>query len=155
MNALFKKLNYKNQLELLVLNAPDTFEENLSSLPDEATILRTPGPDSLVEFVMAFVTKQTEIDSLIPQIAPLLAGDALLWMCYPKGTSKRYSCDFNRDTGWKVLGEYGLEPVRMVAIDEDWSALRFRKVTYIRKMTRSSGALSEEGKIKSGQTGNL
>jgi uncharacterized protein YdhG (YjbR/CyaY superfamily) len=66
-------------------------------------------------------------------------------VAYPKGTSKRYKCEFNRDDGWTVFGEAGYEPVRMVAIDEDWSALRFRKVEKIGKMTRSR-AISEPGK---------
>jgi hypothetical protein len=35
-----------------------------------------------------------------------------------------------------VLGDAGFEPVRQVAIDEDWSALRFRRVEYIKSMTR-------------------
>lgn len=73
-------------------------------------------------------------------------------MCYPKGTSKRYKCDFNRDTGWAIMGKFDMEPVRMVAIDEDWSALRFKKVDYIKTMKRNTeGALSEKGKIKAGQ----
>jgi hypothetical protein len=56
-------------------------------------------------------------------------------------------CDFNRDTGWQPLGKYDLEPVRQVAIDEDWSALRFRNVNNIKKMTRNSAmTLSKEGK---------
>lgn len=41
-------------------------------------------------------------------------------------TSKNYKCDFNRDSEWISLGKYNLEPVRQVAIDDDFSALRFR-----------------------------
>jgi hypothetical protein len=152
MNALFKKLNYKGQPTIHVLNAPASLEAELDSLNDEATVVCTLDPAMELEFVMAFVTQQTEIDTLLPLIGPYLKGDALLWMCYPKGTSKKYQCDFNRDTGWKTLGQYGLEGVRMVAIDADWSALRFRKVAYIKKLTRTFGTLSEEGKLKSGQS---
>ncbi len=68
-------------------------------------------------------------------------------MVYPKGTSKKYTCEFNRDNGWQRLGEHGFEPVRMVAIDEDWSALRFRRAEHIKTMTRSS-AISEAGQQK-------
>ena len=73
-----------------------------------------------------------------------------MWYAYPKGTSKRYTCEFNRDNGWAVVGEQGFEPVRQVAIDEDWSALRFRKVSFIKTMTRSF-AMTEEGKKKVGK----
>ena len=72
-------------------------------------------------------------------------GDAILWICYPKKSSKKYKCDFNRDSGWTVLGAAGYEPVRMVAIDEDWSALRFRKAENIKTLTRSK-TISQEGK---------
>jgi hypothetical protein len=69
-------------------------------------------------------------------------------VAYPKGTSKKYKCEFNRDTGWSALGEFGLEGVRQVAIDEDWSALRFRKVDYIKSMQRKFSPLSQAGKMK-------
>ncbi|HNM27658.1 MAG TPA: hypothetical protein PKL15_19570, partial [Saprospiraceae bacterium] len=69
---------------------------------------------------------------------------------YPKGSSKTYRCEFNRDNGWQALGEVGYEPVRQVAIDEDWSALRFRRVEFIKTMTRSF-AMSEKGKQKTGK----
>ena len=45
-------------------------------------------------------------------------------------------CDFNRDTGWLPLGTVGFEGVRQVAIDDDWSGLRFRRVEFIRRITR-------------------
>jgi hypothetical protein len=60
------------------------------------------------------------------------AGDALLWFAYPKGTSKRYTCDFNRDSGSDVIRNAGFDSVRQIAIDEDWSAPRFRRVEYIK-----------------------
>jgi hypothetical protein len=80
-------------------------------------------------------------------LTALAEGDAILWFCYPKGTSKKYTCDFNRDTGWASLGQLGWEPVRQVAIDDDWSALRFRNPDFIKTMTRSF-AMTEKGKAK-------
>jgi hypothetical protein len=152
MDAVFKKLNYKGQLVVVCLNAPASFELHLQSIAAEAQVVTDPEAVAEVEFLIAFVTRQEEIDGLVPRVAPRLKGDAALWFCYPKGTSKRYTCNFNRDTGWQVLGPYGLEGVRQVAIDEDWTALRFRKVEYIKTMTRKFGALSAGGKAKTGQT---
>ena len=60
-----------------------------------------------------------------------------MWFAYPKASSKNYSCEFNRDTGWDALGKAGFEGVRQIAIDDDWSALRFRRVEFIKKMTRN------------------
>lgn len=156
MDAVFKKLNLKNQKSVVVLNAPDSFEINLDSIRDETLVFNSLEGISEIEFILVFVTKQIEIDTMIPHIDPFLKGDAVIWMCYPKGTSKKYKCDFNRDTGWQIMGNFDLEPVRMVAIDEDWSALRFKKVDFIKTMTRSSlHALSEKGKLKSGQINNF
>lgn len=152
MDATFKKLNYKDQKEILVLNNPESFEENLESIRPVASVLTSLANTTEITFAMLFVKTQKEIDELIPQIGNKLKGDAILWMCYPKGSSKKYKCDFNRDTGWAVMGQFDLEPVRMVAIDEDWSALRFKKVDFIKTMKRNSlHALSEKGKEKSGQ----
>ena len=54
-----------------------------------------------------------------------------LWFAYPKGSSKKFHCEFNRDTGWSVLRGLGFDTVRQVAIDADWSALRFHHVECI------------------------
>ena len=100
-----------------------------------------------IEFVITFAQTQEVLDRAIGDIVPLVKGDALVWFAYPKKSSKRYQCEFDRDNGWTLLGENGFEPVRAVAIDEDWSALRFRKVEYIKKMTRGF-AISREGQKK-------
>lgn len=57
---------------------------------------------------------------------PRLAEDALLWIAYPKKSGKIRS-DISRDNGWELVFAAGYEPVTQVAIDDDWSALRFRK----------------------------
>ncbi len=84
-------------------------------------------------------------------ISPRLQGDAILWVYNPNGSSKKYHRDFNRDREWQTLGDFGLEGVRMVAIDEDWRTLRFRKTAYMRKLTRTFGALSKVGKQRTGK----
>ena len=73
----------------------------------------------------------------------------MVWFAYPKGTSKRYRSEINRDTGWQALGRAGFEPVRAVAIDEDWSALRFRRVEFIKTMTRANEhRMTAQGKAR-------
>jgi hypothetical protein len=85
-----------------------------------------------VGFFLAFVTLQSEVDALSQEVASRAKGDAIVWFAYPKGTSQKYKCDFNRDTGWDVLKAAGFDTVRAVAIDEDWSALRFRRKEFIK-----------------------
>jgi hypothetical protein len=136
MTPTFKKLNYKEHKQILVLNAPQSFHEELNVMAGLATIIKSENEIQEIEFAIVFVSKQHEIDEIIPRIYPKLKGDAILWFCYPKATSKKYKCDFNRDTGWGGLRKLKLETVRLVAIDEDWGALRFRKIEFIKTMTR-------------------
>lgn len=148
MTPLFKKLNLKNQTELVILNAPESFDTELQPLQN-LKILRDLKAVDEIQLVLVFATKQSEVDGAARAIGPKAKGDALVWFAYPKGTSKKYRCEFNRDTGWAALGREGFEPVRQVAIDEDWSALRFRRAEFIKTMTREARwAMSTEGKAK-------
>ena len=131
MATLFEKLNLNGHQEILVLRAPESFEPELARLP-VMTIHRHLESVTDIRFSLAFVTRQSEVDALALQIASRAKGDATVWFAYPKGTSKRYKCDFNRDTGWNVLKAAGFDTVRAIAIDEDWTALRFRRVEYIK-----------------------
>ena len=147
MTPLFKKLNFKVHPAILSINHPDSFLPELKAMGELTNVVESIGKLKSISFAIVFATKQAEVNKAAEQIAKKAEEDAVLWFCYPKGTSKKYKCDFNRDTGWKKLGELGYEPVRAVAIDEDWSALRFRKTAHIKKMTRSF-AMTEEGKKK-------
>ena len=104
---------YKEQPNIVAINSPKTFDNELEEMSKRVAIIKT-----LMEVI--------EIEQFITAIYQKLKGDAVIWLCYPKMTSKSYKCDFNRDSGWTSLGKYNLEPVRQVAIDDDFSALRFR-----------------------------
>jgi hypothetical protein len=134
VSPLFKKLNLGAHTVIHVLNAPESFAPELAALQG-VTVKRSVSGTS--RFAMAFVITQSELEAASSKLAKACEGDAILWMVYPKGTSKKYRCEFNRDSGWPVLGAAGFEPVRMVAIDADWSALRFRRVEHIKTLTRS------------------
>jgi hypothetical protein len=131
MAEVFEKLNLKGQQEIVVLNAPDSFLPHLARLP-VLTLHRHIESAPRISFLLAFVTRQSEVDALAGPVAEHAQGDAIVWFAYPKGTSKNYKCDFNRDTGWDALRAAGFDTVRAIAIDEDWTALRFRRVEYIK-----------------------
>jgi hypothetical protein len=132
MSAVFKKLNLKNPKSIQLYNAPESFEAELVRL-EGIKIVRDAKAPKGVEFALAFAQTQKELDRLSKLLAAGAAEDAVLWFAYPKGTSKRYRCEFNRDSGWSVIRALGFDSVRQVAIDEDWSALRFRDVDFIKK----------------------
>jgi hypothetical protein len=127
---VFAKLNLKDQTEVLILAPPASFELEIQALAD-AVVVRDARKVKSIDFALAFVTTRAEVDAAMKLIAPKAAGDLVLWFAYPKGTSKRYASEINRDTGWDSLKSAGFETVRLVAIDQDWSALRFRRKAYV------------------------
>ena len=136
MATVFEKLNLKDQQEIVVLNAPRSFEPELAGLP-VLTIHHHLESVAQVGFFVGFVTHQNEVDALSAQVSQRAKGDAVVWFAYPKGTSKKFKCDFNRDTGWAVLKDAGFDTVRAIAIDEDWTALRFRRAEFIKARTKA------------------
>jgi hypothetical protein len=146
---LFKKLNLGTHTAIHVLNAPASFESELAALSGVTVHRSVTARSTDVRFVMAFVVTQAQLDTACTTLTKACTGDAVWWMVYPKASSKKYRCEFNRDSGWPALGAEGFEPVRVVAIDADWSALRFRRVDHIKHMARApERAISIAGKRK-------
>lgn len=77
--------------------------------------------------VLLFVKSLAELEKAAPPVLAKLPADTLFWVAYPKKGSAIPS-DLHRDCGWPPITAAGLEGVRMVAIDETWSAMRFRPV---------------------------
>src|SRR5690242_8899876 len=74
--------------------------------------------------VVAFVTTSDELTLSAQGALDAAQRDALAWIVYPKGG--RLGTDLTRDLLRERLEAEGLQPVRQVAIDDTWSALRFR-----------------------------
>lgn len=144
---LFKNLQYKGQSPMLVLNAPIEIENIFRETGAE--VHQTPQQQKY-EYVHLFATTQTDADNYSKIAVEVIAPTGLLWVSYPKGTSKKYKSEVNRDRGWDILAAFNFEPVRAVAIDDDWSAMRFRPVDQIKGFKRSF-AKSEEGKKRMGK----
>jgi hypothetical protein len=131
MPSVFQKLNLTTEKQIVLYNVPDSFSGELHKLKD-VEIERDPRKPRAVQFALAFAVSQAQLDRYSTLLVPAAEGDAILWFAYPKGTSKRYKCEFNRDSGWHVMTAAGFETVRQVAIDEDWSALRFRRSQFVK-----------------------
>jgi hypothetical protein len=80
--------------------------------------------DDLAQAAVAlvFVDSAAAARELLTAHSERLARPGILWVAYPKANK----ADINRDTLWPILAEYGLRPISQVAVDEVWSALRFR-----------------------------
>src|SRR5262245_20884228 len=78
MSDVFRKLNLKDQREIVVLSAPDSFEPEMKAL-DKMTIRRSIDGAAPIAFSLAFVTKQSEVDQLAAAIAAKTSGDSVVW----------------------------------------------------------------------------
>lgn len=147
MNDLIKKLNYKAHKSVGIFEAPAEFATHIMHFKQLGKVYQKPSEAITLDFVLVFVQSEEAIDKFCRELAPKLSDDAPFWFVYPKKTSKKYKAAIHRDHGWATLGELGFEGVRMVAVDDDWSALRFRKVEKIKNLSRDpSWRLSGKGK---------
>ncbi|MCS5490176.1 hypothetical protein [Algoriphagus limi] len=130
-------MNYREGQKIKIWNLPNELSALLEVWTKEGFMADA---NEKVDFLLGFVQDEESIRAQFEEMKEFLNGDAILWFAYPKGSSKRYKASINRDKGWKVLGENDMEAVRQIAINEDWSALRFRKIQYIKTMTRKFSA---------------
>jgi hypothetical protein len=132
MDDILKKLRYGEQERIAVLNAPVEFRDRIAGLLPDVQIDTEINARYLYDFMIAFTPVMTDVERLGPACIHNLSNDGKLWMAYPKGKSRRYTSDINRDRGWQTVEETGFRRVSQVAIDTDWSALRFRNARYVK-----------------------
>jgi hypothetical protein len=123
-DALFKKLRIKPPMSIAVLHAPPDHEERLRRLP--ARVERVARVRGELDLIHTFASEKRAILDEAPKLAKALKPGGILWVSYPKG--KTLPTDLNRDILREALVLVGLEAVSNVAIDETWSALRFKRV---------------------------
>ena len=133
MEHLLKKLNYKGQDRICIINSNKEFIEEIRRLKPELRIDEEIDPKYLYNFFLIFVRNTDELKETAPRSIHNLSADGILWFAYPKKNSRKYNSDLSRDTGWGVVIYHGFEPVRQVSVNEDWSALRFRDQRFIRR----------------------
>jgi hypothetical protein len=116
--TLRKKLQLKDGQALRVLGAPEGVD--LSEVAEGEPV-----------GVLAFVSSSADLRKHAKKIAGAAAdASGLAWAAYPKKSSGIES-DLTRDEGWAALFDTGVRPVRQIAIDDTWSALRFRRQEHV------------------------
>jgi hypothetical protein len=110
-------------MRALIVAAPPGYLQLLAPLPDGVIV--SPNADGMHSFVQVFAKRISELSNLAQRLSKHAAPNALVWISYPKKTSKTGG-DLNRDLIRERMSGAGWEAVSIVAIDEVWSALRFR-----------------------------
>jgi len=132
MTELLKKLNYKGQRRIAVLNSAGPFLQGLHEVLGDVIIDTMIDQRCPYEFILIFVKNRAEVKQTAPVALHNLTADGILWFCYRKKSSLRSRPDLERDNGWEMLNEAGFYGIRMVSVDDEWSALRFRNRKYIK-----------------------
>lgn len=129
MNALAKKLQMKPHTRWLLHNAPPNYLESLEPLPNDVEIVHhTQGTFNGIQL---FVTNSTELTDELKVIVPLLKDDTVFWIIYPKKSSG-ITTDLEMMSSWDAPAQYGIRPVASAAVNEVWTALRFRPVDQVK-----------------------
>ena len=124
MATLARKMKLQDGQLAVVLNAPEGAMQELEPLPF-GVILSENGRIP-ADWILIFVKNQAELEKVLPKALKLFQPETLLWIAYPKKTSK-IKTDFTRDTGWSFLQDKDLRWVTLVSFNEDWSAFAMRR----------------------------
>jgi hypothetical protein len=132
LSPMARKLRLLLDNTVLVLNAPEGFLAQLQPGPKTlATALR---PNETYDVVLLFVNNTDDLRKLGPGAIGAAKPNGLLWITYPKGGPARGHTDLPATPWWvrhDVLGEVtsvtGYKPVAFVALDDSWTALRFKR----------------------------
>ena len=125
MASIVKKLGLKSGMRAIVLGAPSGYIDTLLPLPEGVEFSQNLSGKH--EFVQFFATRKSEITQAAKRLLESTAQGALVWITYPKKTSGVES-DLSREEVWAAMEGTGWRPVSQIAIDEVWSALRFRPI---------------------------
>ena len=122
---LAKRMQVKAGQRILAVNAPRDYAALLGDLPEGARLV-TRGDPAGADHVHVFVRDSGDVARLGPKAIAGAEGGAVTWIAYPKRTSG-VETDITRDRGWDAVTG-AIDAVSQVAVDDTWSALRFKPV---------------------------
>ena len=120
MSELAKKIKLKPGSKAAIIHAPGNYLQDLQHDTEISSSLR-----GKFDWIQIFVKNKGELDALAPRAAKALKPESILWITFPKGTSK-VQTDLTRDKGWEEVQKLGLKWINLVSIDETWSAFSMR-----------------------------
>ena len=120
---LLKKLGIKPGYTMLVVNAPEHYFKLLGDLPKDTEKVNM-DYDQPVDFIHAFVENEKDLHNFLPSLKEKLKKDGTFWISWIKGSSK-LETDINGNNVRELGLEMGLVDVKVCAVDEDWSGLKF------------------------------
>jgi hypothetical protein len=114
-----ERLQVKKGRSLAVIGAPSPVDKSIGGAGSRARAAEA-------DVVLAFAHDRAEFEAQIPKLLAARA-DAILWLAYPKLTSK-FAADLSREVVRETAAARGLDTVSQIAIDENWSAMRLKRM---------------------------
>jgi hypothetical protein len=123
-NAVLKKMKLRPGARAAVVGAPEGYTKRLKPLPAGASL--SEHLQGAFDWIQFFVRTEAELKKNLPRVVRALRPDGVLWISFPKGTSK-VQTDLTRDQGWDSVKKHDLKWLTLVSIDETWSAFALRR----------------------------
>ncbi len=120
-SSLARKMKRKPERRAAIVAAPAGYE--VASFPGFE-----PASSSLsgrFDWVQIFVQNKAQLDKLAPKAVRALRPESILWISFPKGSSK-IQTDLSRDHGWEIVRSLELKWLTLISVNETWSAFAFR-----------------------------
>src|SRR5947207_6969671 len=119
---LIKKLGIRPGFDVAFVNAPEDFVKQLD-LPSDVSVRSHSKSDEL-DFILVFVKSQKILSTAFAESARKIKPNGMLWVSWPKKTSG-VQTDLTENVVRDIGLAAGLVDVKVCAIDEVWSGLKF------------------------------
>jgi hypothetical protein len=119
---LAKKLGIKEGSRIGLVNAPENFERELGELPDRAGFVKR--LTNSLDIILLFVLTERALARDFPKLAKKLATNGMIWIAWPKKSSG-VATDLSFNSAQRIGLDAGLVDVKICAIDDTWSGLKF------------------------------
>lgn len=117
-----KKLGIKENQRIALIDAPRNFAKNLGKLPEHTKIVeRLTAP---LDLVLLFVDQEKTLSKHFPALAKKLSTKGMLWVAWPKKSSG-VATDLTFERVQHIGLDCGLVDVKICAVDDVWSGLKF------------------------------
>jgi hypothetical protein len=132
--VIARKLGLNPDMRALIIAPPPGYLKLLGHLPQGLSVSSKTGAAS--PFVQVFATRLSDISKFAKALRKYATPNALVWITYPKQTSKLKG-ELSRDVIREAMNGLGWRAVSIVAIDKIWSALRFRPAGQVGPRSKS------------------
>ena len=117
-----KKIGIKEGSRIALVNAPQDFESELGDLPDNVQFIKRPAKS--LDLILLFVLTERALTRDFAKLAATLVSNGMIWIAWPKKSSG-VTTDLTEQRVQRIGLDAGLVDVKVCAIDETWSGLKF------------------------------